>query len=113
MKTKFKHFLIKGLHYGFPRGWGNGYVLIPVGHPMHGKYYDDIDVEVHGGLTFSELAEENMKEWSGGKIIDEDLGSWIVGFDTAHYGDNETNWGFQNVEAETIRLKEQLENIVL
>jgi len=23
-------------------GWGNGYVLIPEGHPLHGKPYDDI-----------------------------------------------------------------------
>src|ERR1041385_7325070 len=24
-------------------GWGNGYVLIPKGHPLHGKEYDNID----------------------------------------------------------------------
>ena len=30
-------------------GWGNGYVVIPEGHPMHGKHYDDIPVEVHPG----------------------------------------------------------------
>ena len=33
-------------------GWGNGYVLIPQGHPLHGKHYDEIDVDVHCGLTF-------------------------------------------------------------
>ena len=32
-----------------------GYTRIPPGHPWHGKDYDDIDVDVHGGLTFAEL----------------------------------------------------------
>jgi len=32
----------------------NGYVALPKGHPCYGKGYDNIDVEVHGGLTFSE-----------------------------------------------------------
>lgn len=46
--------------------WGavNGYVRVPEGHPWHGLDYDDIDVEVHGGLTYSD-------------------GEWI-GFDTLH-----------------------------
>ena len=30
-----------------------GYVGVPAGHPAHGKDYDDVDVSVHGGLTFS------------------------------------------------------------
>lgn len=45
----------------------NGYVQIPKSHPWHGLDYDDIDVEVHGGLTFSR-------------------DGWI-GFDTLHSGD--------------------------
>lgn len=45
----------------------NGYAKIPAGHPWHGRNYDDIDVEIHGGLTY------------GG-------GEWI-GFDTVHAGD--------------------------
>ena len=35
------------------KGWGNGYVRIPEGHPYYEKTYDDIPVSVHGGLTFS------------------------------------------------------------
>lgn len=48
-------------------GWVNGYVRVPEGHPWHGKDYDDIPADVHGGLTYSG-------------------GDWI-GFDTAHLGD--------------------------
>jgi hypothetical protein len=29
-----------------------GYVGVPPGHPFHGKGYDDVDVAVHGGLTY-------------------------------------------------------------
>jgi hypothetical protein len=29
-----------------------GYIGLPPAHPWHGKWYDDIDAEVHGGLTF-------------------------------------------------------------
>lgn len=29
-----------------------GYIAVPPAHPWFGKSYDDIDVDVHGGLTF-------------------------------------------------------------
>ncbi len=50
----------------------NGYVELPVGHKYHGMNYDNIPVDVHGGLTYSRL---------------DGNGSWKIGFDTAHYGD--------------------------
>jgi hypothetical protein len=31
----------------------NGYVRVPEGHPWGGLDVDDIDVEVHGGLTYA------------------------------------------------------------
>lgn len=52
-----------------------GYVRVPPGHPMHGKRYDDPDVDVHGGLTFAEL--ESCKEHADGQ-------GWWFGFDCAH-----------------------------
>jgi hypothetical protein len=55
----------------------NGYVALPKGHPYYGKGYDDIDVEVHGGLTFAQ--EGDGKNWA--------KGYWWVGFDCAHWGD--------------------------
>ena len=44
------------------RGWGNGYVFIPKEHPLHGVDYNEVynmypDLEVHGGLTFSDYAK--------------------------------------------------------
>src|SRR6266852_2577156 len=54
-----------------------GYVRIPQCHKWHGKDYDDIDVSVHGGLTFSKV--EPCSHVDG-------TGYWI-GFDCAHSGD--------------------------
>lgn len=87
-------------------GWGNGYVIIPKEHKLHGVHYDDINVYVHGGLTFSELVDLEIIETFGLDIEDE--GKWCVGFDTAHYNDNLLNWSKERVEEETQYLKEQL-----
>lgn len=74
-------------------GWGNGYVIIPEGHPLHGMHYDKIhdqyNINVHGGLTFSELAQ-NCVPLGLPKNINET--SWVIGFDTCHYGDSITKW---------------------
>lgn len=87
-------------------GWGNGYVIIPENHHLHGKHYGDIDVDVHGGLTFSELVDAEMVEkW---ELDKEDEGKWCVGFDTAHYSDNLSKWSKEKVQEEAERLKEQL-----
>ena len=51
----------------------NGYVALPKGHRVWGYGYDDIDVEVHGGLTY---ADE-----------DKETGEWVFGFDCSHAGD--------------------------
>lgn len=45
-----------------------GYVKIPESHPWCNKHYDEIDPDVHGGLTFSKRLND---------------GYWI-GFDCAH-----------------------------
>lgn len=60
-----------------PAGWGNGYIGLPKDHPWYGKHYDDIDVDVHGGLTYSE--DHKPKH--------EPDGLWWIGFDTGHYQD--------------------------
>jgi len=46
-----------------------GYIYLPESHPDYGKTYHDLDVYVHGGLTFSENGR--------------------FGFDCAHAGDYE------------------------
>jgi hypothetical protein len=60
-------------------GYRCGYVKVEPGHPWHGKGYDDINCDVHGGLTFAEPDKPCDK---GGP----DNG-WWVGFDCAHSHD--------------------------
>jgi hypothetical protein len=55
-----------------------GYVRVPPAHPMFGKSYNDVDVNVHGGLTFAAI--EPCTEHEDGQ------GFWF-GFDCAHSGD--------------------------
>lgn len=78
-------------HAGFPclivrQSMGHlcGYVGVPLGHPWHGKGYDDVPARAHGGLTYAEEC--------GGEVCHvpapgepEDL--WWLGFDCAHAGD--------------------------
>jgi hypothetical protein len=54
-----------------------GYVRVPPSHPLHGKDYDadEVNVDVHGGLTFAEI--EPCKEHLDGQ-------GWWFGFDCAH-----------------------------
>jgi hypothetical protein len=80
------YLLAKGVHSGYEwevtsnnLGYRCGYVRVPPGHPWHGKDYDSIDAEVHGGLTFAEPDEHCGK---GGPDD-----AWWVGFDAAHAGD--------------------------
>jgi len=91
---------------GITTGWGNGYVVLPKGHKYHGKDYDDINVDVHGGLTFSDAANE-LNDWP--EIIAEDKGGWVIGFDTAHLDDDLNKWpDAESVMKETENLKKQL-----
>jgi hypothetical protein len=48
-----------------------GYIYIPATHPLHGVDYNDAELTVHGGLTFSHT----------------DDGSTKFGFDCGHYMD--------------------------
>jgi hypothetical protein len=62
-----------------------GYVAIPPGHPWHGKSYNDLqDVEVHGGLTYSEMCSGRICHVPDPGEPD---GVWWLGFDHAHSGD--------------------------
>lgn len=48
-----------------------GYVMVPESHLYYGKGYDNVDVRVHGGLTFADGFHSG----------------WWFGFDCAHSGD--------------------------
>lgn len=92
-----------------PGGWGNGYVTIPKGHPLHGKDYDIIHdlipkLHVNGGLTFSDSADS--LKWN--ELPKGSEGSWVVGFDTAHSWDTLEMWSKEKVMEEAENLKNQL-----
>lgn len=88
-------------------GWGNGYVIIPKEHRLHGLDYDDIDVDIHGGLTFSKLVDEKMT--SKFNLEPSDIGSWCIGFDTCHYEDSLLEWTKERVEEEVEKLRLQID----
>ena len=73
-----------------------GYLAIPQGHPWFGKDYDDIEAEVHGGLTYSKCPSEDRRFKD---LFDND--KWIVGFDCGHYGD-----GIFGMEEGTVKTPE-------
>jgi hypothetical protein len=60
-----------------------GYVGLPPGHPDYGKHYDDVEVDVHGGLTYSERCDGLVCHRSD----DEAPALWWLGFDCAHWQD--------------------------
>ena len=55
------------------------YVLLPKGHRYHGRFYDDISIKCHYGLTYSEptLLKDN--------VVTGD--EWVIGWDYAHMDD--------------------------
>lgn len=110
----FSCMLIRNLH-------GNwcGYVGVPSTHSAHGKDYDDVNVDVHGGLTYADKCRGHICHVPEPGMPDD---VWWLGFDTAHSGDlspsEYLNFGeddgttYKNVEYarnETAQLAEQLE----
>lgn len=66
-----------------------GYVGVPRSHPAYEKDYDDVDVDVHGGLTFASKCSHGSEERGVCHKVDDgdDDDVWWLGFDCAHYGD--------------------------
>lgn len=113
-------------------GEANGYVAVPPGNGYHGRHYDDIeDIDVHGGLTYSEpavLGEVSFASktpirpeyvgrrnpiFDNAEYVDgkpEDIGDdwWVFGFDTFQFDDNPEEWDREAVIRETLHLMEQL-----
>jgi hypothetical protein len=42
-----------------------GYVQIPKDHPYYEKGYDDINIDCHGGFTYSEVMGTDNEHWIG------------------------------------------------
>jgi hypothetical protein len=67
-----------------------GYVGVAEGHQAFGKDYGDVDVEVHGGLTFADACQPAETEARGICHIPspgEPDHVWWLGFDCAHAWD--------------------------
>lgn len=62
-----------------------GYVGVDKNHIFFHKEYYEINVEVHGGLTYS--GECNGRICHEANEIKEENETWWLGFDCAHYGD--------------------------
>jgi hypothetical protein len=73
-----------------------GYVRIPPSHVDYNKEHDNIDVNIHGGLTFSQLED----------CIEEDGKGYWIGFDCAHFQDAmvDPNVDISSVSEETKKL---------
>jgi hypothetical protein len=75
---------VRHARYGF---WC-GYVGVPPTHPLHGRHYDEPNVDVHGGLTFSDACQLGEEEGRGICHIDEEEPNvWWFGFDCGHAWD--------------------------
>ena len=80
---------------------------------MYGLDYDEIcelGITAHGGLTYSEELTETRRKEFFTEFTSEDIGGWVIGFDTAHAWDNLQNCSMDFVLNETERLKNQIEN---
>ena len=106
-----------------------GYVAVPPGHPHHKVHYDEVPVDVHGGLTYAkECAGEICHVAEPGEPED----VWWLGFDCAHSDDlapisnlffsrlafqghsyNEEYRDFEYVKAQCEKLAEQLAGMSL
>jgi len=67
-----------------------GYVGVSETHQHYGKNYDDVDADVHGGLTFADKCQPSNDESTGICHVPsagEPDHVWWFGFDCAHGGD--------------------------
>ena len=97
-----------------------GYVGVTANHPYYGKYYGEIDIDVHGGLTYSDHC--NGEICHKAKEGEPDELYWL-GFDCGHFDDlspyqvaipslafrlDGHYWTLEEVEEECISLAKQL-----
>jgi hypothetical protein len=100
-----------------------GYVGVPSTHPSFGEHYNDVNVHVHGGLTYASMCNEHICHIPEPGMPND---VWWLGFDTAHAFDIipgmpqvmsvkiENNSIYRNIEYvtnETKQLAEQLASL--
>lgn len=66
-----------------------GYVGVDSSHAAFERNYDEVDVNVHGGLTFSDFCSPGNDEHGICHIVEDGENDrvWWLGFDCAHGGD--------------------------
>lgn len=71
------------------RGNWCGYVGVSPGHPLYGKEGYDFDLEVHGGITYSDACDGRPEEEGICHVPGEGEPdhAWWLGFDCAHAWD--------------------------
>lgn len=79
-------------------GWGNGYVLIPRDHPLYEKQWNEIEINTHYSITFSEKVDLELMLNCG--LVMDDLDMWMIGFDTVHFRDTLESWPKERVQLE-------------
>ena len=118
-KNRIKEILSEGEYCGYHVvivSYGThpcAYVEIPKNHPYYGKYYGDLDIDVHGGLTFGSHLSHVLGERG--------LNGFYIGWDYAHAGDyyeglpfspHDKKWTteeiFEDVKSVIHQLQEQL-----
>lgn len=67
-----------------PTGGLCGYVGVVEGHPWYCVNYDDVEADVHGGLTYSSRCGGHICHVPRAGESDE---VWWLGFDCGHWGD--------------------------
>lgn len=73
--TKTPAAIVRHPHFGHLCG----YVGVPEGHELFGKIWDDVDILVHGGITYT------AREFPG--TMESDYSGWTIGFDCGHAWD--------------------------
>jgi hypothetical protein len=71
----FDCMIVRSLH-----GHLCGYVGVPENHPWYEKHQDEVDVQVHGGLTYGAHCQDVICHSKPQK-------TWWLGFDCCHMGD--------------------------
>lgn len=79
--------------------WFCGYVIIPTNHPFYGKDYSEINIDVHGGLTYS----SDVKDFD--TIL---MDGWVFGFDCNHFSDTPEVQNKEFTMSEVEKLAKQL-----
>lgn len=91
------------------RGRYNGYVILGENHPFDGARDIIGNYDVHGGITFAnKLKDFNIDPYPELWAYAD---NWVVGFDTAHAGDNTENWDLDKTVNETIKLSQLMNEV--